>query len=326
MILIILYDERRVSHASPDSDHRSSRRHTGATGRVIAKLLLEQGIPVRAFVRKLDARSEELRHQGAEIIEADLLNPASLPAAMKDVKRAYFTYPVADGLLEAAAIFAAAARDVQLEVVVNNSQFQGMPGDPGFGDLENAPSFRNLQHRLADRIFDWAQVGAVHLQAPPYYENVRALAGPSVADQNTVFLPWGDGSAVIPLAGAEDVARVAAALLASPGLPTQTVYPLVSETLTAREIVETLGRAIGRPIRYVPITDQQWADAVKERMSPHALDHLSHLWGYFRKSNEERQTTDTVQAVTGRNPQTLEAFFRANAGFFVANVAGPKSI
>src|SRR5580698_9838206 len=84
----------------------------GATGRVIAKLLLEQGIPVRAFVRKLDARSEELRHQGAEIIEADLLNPASLPAAMKDVKRAYFTYPVADGLLEAAAIFAAAARDV----------------------------------------------------------------------------------------------------------------------------------------------------------------------------------------------------------------------
>jgi uncharacterized protein YbjT (DUF2867 family) len=235
---------------------------------------------------------------------------------MKEVKRAYFTYPVADGLLEAATIFAAAARDAQLELVVNNSQFQGTPGNPGFGDLQNAPSFRNLQHRLADRIFDWAQVGAVHLQAPPYYENVRALVSRSVADRNAVF----------PLASAEDVGRVAATLLASPGLPTQTVYPLVSETLTVREIVETLGRAIGRRIPYVPITDQQWAEAVKERMNPHALDHLSSLWQYLRNSKQERQTTDTVRAVTGRNPQTLEAFFRANAGSFVANVAGSKSI
>jgi hypothetical protein len=60
--------------------------------------------------------------------------------------------------------------------VVNNSQFQGTLDDPAFRDLRYAPSFRNLQHRLADRIFDWAQVGAVHLQAPPYYENVRVLS------------------------------------------------------------------------------------------------------------------------------------------------------
>src|SRR5260370_27848035 len=153
----------------------------GSTGRVIAMLLLNQGLPVRAFVHKLDARSDELRQKGAEIIKGDLLNPASVQAAMKDVKRAYFTYPVADGLLEAATIFAATAHDAGLELVVNNSQFQGTPDDPAFRDLQGAPSFRNLQHRLADRIFDWAQVGAVHLQTPPYYENVRALVGRSVA-------------------------------------------------------------------------------------------------------------------------------------------------
>jgi len=285
----------------------------GSTGRLVAGLLLQQGIPVRAFVHKLDARSEELRQQGAEIIAGDLLNPASVQAAMKEVKRAYFTYPVADGLLEAVTIFAAAARDAGLELVVNNSQFQGTPGNPAFRDLQRAPSFRNLQHRLADRIFDWAQVGAVHLQAPPYYENVRALVSRSVAEQNAAFLPWGDGKAVIPLTGAEDVSRVAATLLAGSGLPTQNVYPLVSETLTVREIVETLGRAIGRDIRYVPITDEQWADAVRERINPHALDHLAHLWQYFRKNENPVQATDTIRVVTGRNPQTLEEFFLANA-------------
>ena len=290
----------------------------GSTGRLIATLLLEQGLPVRAFVHKLDVRSHDLRQKGAEIIEGDLLNPASVQAVMKDVKRAYFTYPVADGLLEAATIFAATARDAELELVVNNSQFQGTPDDPSFRDLQRAPSFRNLQHRLVDRIFDWAQIKAVHIQAPPYYENVRALVSRSVTEQDAAFLPWGDGDAVIPLTGAEDVARVAATLLAASNAPSEKVYPLVTETLTVRQIVETLGKAIGRPIRYVPITDEQWVDAVKGRMNPHALDHLTHLWQYFRNSKARRQPTNTIREVTGRNPRSLEEFFRENVKSFGA--------
>jgi uncharacterized protein YbjT (DUF2867 family) len=282
---------------------------------------MKQGISVRALVHKLDSRSDQLRQQGAEVVEGDLLNPASVQAAMRNVKRAYFTYPVADGLLEAATIFAAAARDAALELVVNNSQYQGRPGDAGFRDLKRAASFRNFQHRLADRIFDWAQVGVVHLQAPPYYENVRALVSRSVAEQSTVFLPWGADSTVIPLVGAEDVSRVAAALLANPGVPSQKAYALVGETPTVREIAEALGRAIGRPIRYMAIPDEQWANAVKERLGHHALDHLSHLWQSFRKGEERYQTTDAIRTVTGRNPQTLEEFFRQNAGFFAA---GPQ--
>jgi uncharacterized protein YbjT (DUF2867 family) len=292
----------------------------GSTGRIVAELLLGQGTPVRAFVHKLGARSDELRKLGAKIVEGDLLDPASVQAALQGVKRAYFTYPVADGLLEAVTIFGATARDAGLELVVNNSQFQGLPDDPSFRNLQHAPSFRNLQHRLADRIFDWAQIEAVHIQAPPYYENVRALVSRSVAEQDTVFLPWGDGDAVIPLAGAEDVARVAATLLASSTSPSAKLYPLVSETPTVRQIIETLSKAIGRPILYVPITDEQWADAVKERINGHALYHLAHLWHYFRSSREPRQATNTVRAITGRNAQTLEEFFRANASSF--NLAG----
>ncbi len=289
----------------------------GSTGRLVTSLLLKQGIPVRAFVHKLDARSDELRQLGAEIIEGDLLSPASVAVAMNDVKRAYFTYPVTDGLLEATTIFAATARDVGLELVVNNSQFQGTSDDPVFRDLRYAASFRNLQHRLADRVFDWAQVGAVHIQAPPYYENVRALVSRSVAEQDAAFLPWGDGDAVIPLAGAEDVARVAAALLAGSDVASEKVYSLVTETRTVREIVEILGNAIGRPIRYVPITDEQWAEAVRQRMNPHALDHLTSLWRYFRKGETRAaQPTDAVRSVTGTNPQTLEEFFLLTAESF----------
>lgn len=220
----------------------------GSTGRRIAALLLEKGISVRAFVHTLDARSDALRELGAEVVQGDLLDLDSVRASLRGIKRAYFTYTVSDGLLEATTIFAVAAREAKTELVVNNSQLQG---------ARKAPSFRNMQHGLGDRIFDWAEVGAVHLHAPPYYENVRALVRKSVAEQSMVFLPWGDGSARIPLVGAEDVSRVAATLLADSKTPSAHAYDLIAATPTVREIVDTLSAALQRPIQYVGITDEQ---------------------------------------------------------------------
>ena len=283
----------------------------GSTGRRIATLLLEKDIPVRAFVHKLDVRSDALRELGAEVVQGDLLDRDSVRASLRGIKRAYFTYSVSDGLLEATTIFAMAAREAKTELVVNNSQLQG---------ARKAPSFRNMQHGLADHIFDWAELGAVHLHAPPYYENVRALISKSVAEQSTVFLPWGDGSATIPLVGAEDVSRVAATLLADSETPSAGAYDLIAATPTVKEIVETLSAALQRSIRYVGITDEQWAEAMRGHINPHALDHLSHLWRYFRsterRGEEARSVTDRIRAVTGSAAQTLEEFFRANAAEF----------
>jgi uncharacterized protein YbjT (DUF2867 family) len=288
----------------------------GSTGRRITALLLEMGIPVRALVHKLNARSDTLRELGAEVVQGDLLDRDSVRASLRGIKRAYFTYPVTDGLLEATTIFAMAAREAETELVVNNSQLQG---------ARKAPSFRNMQHGLADRILDWAGVGAVHLHAPPYYENVRALVRKSVAEQSAVFLPWGDGSATISLVGAEDVSRVAATLLADAETPSAGAYDLIAATPTVKEIVDTLSAALQRPIQYVGITDEQWAEAMKGHINAHALDHLSHLWRYFRsnvRSGEKRSdveargATDAIRSVTGSSAQTLEEFFRANAGEF----------
>ncbi|MGA8672730.1 MAG: NAD(P)H-binding protein [Terracidiphilus sp.] len=283
----------------------------GSTGRRVTALLLDKGIPVRAFVHKLDERSDALKELGAEVVQGDMLDRDSVRASLRGIKRAYFTYSVSDGLLEATTIFAMAAREAGTELVVNNSQIQG---------ARKAPSFRNMQHGLADRIFDWAEIGAVHLHAPPYYENVRALVRKTVAEQSTVFLPWGDGSATIPLVGAEDVSHVAATLLANSGTPSESAYDLIAAIPTVGEIVDTLSAVLQRPIRYVDITDEQWADAVKGHLNPHALDHLSDLWRYFRssekRSEEARSVTDAVRTVTGSDAQTLADFFRANAAEF----------
>ena len=78
---------------------------TGRTGKATAKLLLERGLSVRALVRKEDERSEELARLGAEIVTAELRDFDSLRAAMKDVSRAYFVFPIGAGLIESTAYF-----------------------------------------------------------------------------------------------------------------------------------------------------------------------------------------------------------------------------
>ncbi len=268
----------------------------GSTGNRVVQLLVQRGLPVRALVHQVDERSQRLRELGVEVVTG----------------RAYFTYPVDDGLLEATAIFAMAAREASTEVVVNMSQLQ---------NTTVAPSFRNLQHRLADQIFDWAQVGALHLNAPPFFENVRALIAKTVADQNTIFLPWGNGDAVIPLVAAEDVARVATALLIAPEVPDRKRYDLVGETPTVNEIASILSEVLKRPIRYVDIPDEHWIQAVRDRVNPHALEHLSSLWRFFRtagirKGENGFRVSEAIERLTGAGPQTLEQFFRINVESF----------
>jgi uncharacterized protein YbjT (DUF2867 family) len=284
----------------------------GATGNRIVRLLAERGRSVRAFVHRSDDRSDRLRELGAEVVQGDLLDRYAVGSAMRGITRAYFTYPVADGLLEATTIFASAAREAGTDMVVNMSQLQNPP---------DAPSFRNLQHRLADVVFDWAQVGAVHLQAPPFFENIRALVATTVAAQDTMFLPWGSGDAIIPLVGADDVARVAAALLAAGPPDHARAYALVSETPTVNAIARTLGAALERPVRYVEISDEQWITAVEHRVNPHAREHLSDLWRFFRISGlgagpNGFQVSTTVQELTGTAPQTLQRFVRLHADAF----------
>jgi uncharacterized protein YbjT (DUF2867 family) len=57
----------------------------GKTGRHVSEMLLKRGIPVRAFVRKIDERSDQLKARGAEIFVGDLLDVRSVREAARDV-------------------------------------------------------------------------------------------------------------------------------------------------------------------------------------------------------------------------------------------------
>ena len=290
----------------------------GKTGRHVSEMLLARGIPVRAFVHKIDERSEHLRELGAEIFEGDFLDVRSVQRAVQGVSSVYFAYPVQDGLLDATAAMAVAAREAGITRLVNLVMLQSSV---------DAPTPRMRQNFLSEQVFEWAGIGAVHLRATVFYENLGALVHESLPAQGAVRLPWGKEQTVLPLVAGEDVARVAVGLLTSPALTAGTAYPVVGTVISLKEIIATFARVLGKNVRYEEITDDEWRrDALARDYNPHAIEHLSSLWkalrGYGLDPERARfAVTDTIEKLGGARLKTFEAFVREGQSGLLAKTA-----
>ena len=118
----------------------------GRTGSVAVYELLSKGFPVRAFLRRIDARAESLRKAGAEIYVGNLFDFRDLREAMLDVKRAYHCPPFAPNLLHSSMLFALAAEEAKLEVVALLS---------GWNPHPTHPSVPTREHWIANNVYRW---------------------------------------------------------------------------------------------------------------------------------------------------------------------------
>jgi uncharacterized protein YbjT (DUF2867 family) len=274
----------------------------GQTGRHVSEMLLAKGAKVRAFVRRIDARAEHLRALGAELVEGDFLDYHSVERALSGVSTVYFAYPVQAGLLDATAIMADAARKAGVTRLIDMVMLVSSP---------DAPTPRMRQNYLSEQIFEWAGIGAAHVRATVFFENVRALTAATIARDGSILLPWGSDSTVVPLVSAEDVARVAVGALTSPQVAPGSSYPVIGDVITLRDIVNTFERVLGRKVRYQEIPDEAWANAALARgLNQHAVEHLSKLWQSIRTQPRTFGVTDTILELGGGKPKTFEEFVR----------------
>src|SRR6195952_3745537 len=94
----------------------------GGIGRTLTEFLLASGHKARALVRREDERAAALRRLGAEVVEGDLTDLASMHRAIAGCRRIYFGMSISPSFLEASINTAAVARHHGVEVFVNMSQ------------------------------------------------------------------------------------------------------------------------------------------------------------------------------------------------------------
>jgi uncharacterized protein YbjT (DUF2867 family) len=270
----------------------------GKTGRRVTELLRERGVPVRAMVRTPDDRAAYLRGLGAEVVVGDFLDFKSIEKAVDGVSAVYFAYPVQAGLLDATVNMAVAARNAGVRRLIDMVMLVSAP---------DAPTPRLRENYLSEQVFEWAGIGAAHVRATVFFENLRSLASATIAS-GVLMAPFGGDTTVIPLVAADDVARVAAAVLTAADVPAGSSYPVIGQVLAVKDIVAAMARGLGREVSYQDVPDEAWAQAASSRVNAHALAHLSKLWATFRTRPARYEVTDTIEKLGGRKPKTFAEF------------------
>jgi NAD(P)H dehydrogenase (quinone) len=282
---------------------------TGKTGVHTVNLLLEAGHAVRALVHQEDERSEALRAAGAEIVVGDLLNHDDLIRAADGMTGAYLCYPVRPGFIQGTAYFADAARRAGLEVVVEMSQISAR---------ENAKSHAARDHWIAERILDWSGVPTVHIR-PTFFSEwiIFPWVLDTIVKEGKITLPYGTGRHA-PIA-AEDQARFIANVLMQPAGHIGKSYELCGPVeLDYHDIAEEISKVIDRKIVYTPSTlDEYREHLTKYRIPEFTIQHFIEVAVDYQNGVFAGKD-GVIEKITGKAPQTVEQFVRANLPLFQA--------
>jgi NAD(P)H dehydrogenase (quinone) len=270
---------------------------TGRTGHPAARLLLERGHQVRAFVHREDERSRQLAAEGAEIVVGDLLDFHEVSSALRGVSGAYFCCPIVPGLLDATVGFAQAATEAGVRSVVNMSQISAR---------REAVSNQARQHWLAERLLDRTSMLTAHLR-PTFFAEWMSWWWGRQGDEGVLRLPFGTGRHA-PVA-AVDQAYVIAAILENPDPHDRQAYPLHGPVeMDYYGIAAAVSRALGIPVSYQPISVQEFADGLASLgKSPHLIQHLSNVAVDYQ-NGVFQGTNNLIEVVGNRSPMTVEEF------------------
>jgi uncharacterized protein YbjT (DUF2867 family) len=278
---------------------------TGKTGSVVVTELLSASYPVRALVHQEDARSAELRAQGAEVVVADLCDLECVADALHDVQRAFYCPPVGPYMIQGAAAFAVAAREARLEHVVGMTQWLASPSHP---------SLMTRQSWLADRLFSNIP-GVEHTVLNPgfFADNYFVVMGPAA---HLGVYPWLYGESRNAPPSNEDIARVAASVLKDPARHAGKSYrPTGPALLGAEDIAKAIGRAVGRSVKVLPTP--VWLFMKGARAAGFPIDLMSNVRYYIedhkRGAFEIGAPNTDVLDVTGRPAEDFETIARRYA-------------
>ena len=278
---------------------------TGKTGSLVASELLNAGYPVRALVRREDGRSAQLKAQGAQVAVADMSDVERIADALRDVQRAYFCPPFDPYMIQGAVAFAVAAKEARLEHIVGLTQWLASPSHP---------SLMTRQLWLVDHLFSMTPGVAHTILRPGIFADAYLMLTGFAANLGIFPFIYRDSRNAPP--SNEDIARVAAAALMDPARHAGKSYrPTGPRLLSAEDIANAIGRAVGRSVKLVPTP--AWMFMKTARLAGLPIDLLSGIRYYVedhkRGTFELGAPTTDVLDVTGRPAEDFETIARRYA-------------
>jgi uncharacterized protein YbjT (DUF2867 family) len=276
---------------------------TGATGNVgseLVKLLVRSGEKVRVMARN-PAKAEKLG--GVEIVEGDLEKPEMLGRAFAGAEKLFLLITGPDMPAVAASAAAAAKEAGVKHIVMLSSQGAGHHREFAIGRW----------HREAEAKVKEAGIPWTMLRPGGFASNALWWAG-SIKAQGSVFGSTGEGKSAPIHPG--DIAAVAHKALTSPGHEGKTYDLTGPELLSAREQVQAISEAIGRPLKYVDLPEAASREGMLKAGMPERLVNALMEGLALVREGEGSTVTSTVEELLGRPARTFGAWARDKADAF----------
>jgi len=274
---------------------------TGATGTVGSELVLalaNRDVTVRAGVHSI-IKGDRLRHiyPNIQLVEIDYDRPDTLHVAMTGVERVFMITPAVENQVALGKHIIDAAKQAGVHQLVKLS----VAG----ADAQPSIQLGRWHHEVEEYL---AQSGLNYVLLRPgnFMQNFANRNADSICHENKIELPLGEGR--ISYIDVRDIASVAATILTSdPAQHQGKAYTLTGPAaLTVQQVADSIGQAVDRPIRYIDIPE----DEARQALSQAPPDMTEAMLELYRtgKNNQAAEVTDTVEALTGRPPYTIEQY------------------
>jgi uncharacterized protein YbjT (DUF2867 family) len=267
---------------------------TGAIGGAVVRSLATNGFGVAAAIRDERARSAfDCGSVTARRLDYD--DPASYANALRGVDSVFLVAPPADPHSPARMtpfIKAIAASDVK-HVVVNSAVH---------ARYSETFTLRRIERAVEESGVDWT-----HVRLQWHMSSLTSGFFAPMAASGEFALPTGPSQ--IAFVHVRDVADSVATILRDPATHAGTAHALTGpEALNWYTIADMHSRHGNRPVRYRPVTDDEYLAACTRAGIPR--DTVALLLELFiaARHGQAALVTSTVRRLTGREPRALEAF------------------
>jgi uncharacterized protein YbjT (DUF2867 family) len=271
---------------------------TGNVGRELVRLLLADGEQVVAVTRN---PSTAVLPGGAHVVGGDPSRPATLASALGGVE-AVFLSPRAVGTSTAELLALAAQQGAKRVTLIS-----AVTVEYGGGHQRFADAFKGAEDAVKASGLDWTV-----LRCADFASNTLAWA-PQIRAGGVVRGAYGD--AATSTIHEWDIGAVAARALANAGHGGRSHVLTGPQSLTQRDKVHVIGRAIGKPLSWEEIPPQQVRQAMIAQGLPDEVP--DRLLGYLADRVERPGPSSTaVEQILGRPARCFAEWAAEHAAVF----------
>ncbi len=274
---------------------------TGNTGSLIAGLLKERGVDVRALVRD-ESKAASLREQDIEVTIGDLDQPATLGPAMAGVEKIYLV------------TWNGSTAEQQRKNVIDAAKESGTPHIVMGGAL-GAESRIIQQLDAANAHLKASGLPWTILQPTFFMQNVMSAKETIAQGQ----LYWDLGEGRVPAIDIRDIADCAVSVLTTDGHEGKTFDLTGPEAISFYDMAASFSEVLGHEVTYVPVPTEAAKESLMGMGYPEWIaDGFGELMAGFAENWAADKTTVNVETLSGHPARSFAQFVSDFRDYFLS--------